>query len=321
MRSRTQALWILHLTVFLWGFTGILGKLIQQGTLHLVYTRTIIAALGLAVAAVIMKRSLSWRTPKLGIYLLTGLIITGHWITFYGAIKISTASIAAACLSTSTVFTALMEPIWFKRKVRGYEVVLGLIVIAALLLIFGLETDHRWGIVVGVLSALLSAWFNIINAVLVHKDDPVRISFYEIASVAAFMFLILLAIPFVQGLGIAGLDGALADQGGLPPPLWELPTSDIVYHLLLGLVCTSLPFVTGILVMRKLSAFTVMLTVNLEPVYTILIALLIWGAEEKLRTGSYLGIALILACLFVNGWYHRRMSAKEMAEPDPLSHG
>jgi len=303
MRSRTQALWLLHLTVFLWGFTGIFGKLIQQGTLHLVYTRTIIAALGLVAAAMLMRRSLSWRTPKLGIYLLTGLIITGHWITFYGAIKISTASIAAACLSTSTVFTALLEPIWFKRKVRAYEVVLGLIVIAALLLVFGLETDKRLGILVGVLSALLSAWFNIINAVLVHKDDPVRISFYEIASVA-----------LVLGIGLAVV-------GDLPPPLWELPTSDVVYHLLLGLVCTSLPFVTGILVMRKLSAFTVMLTVNLEPVYTILIALLIWGEEEKLRTGSYLGIALILICLFVNGWYHRRMSAKEMAEPDPLSHG
>lgn len=303
MRSRAQALWLLHLTVFLWGFTGIFGKLIQQGTLHLVYTRTIIAAAGLALAAWWMGRSLSWRTPKLGTYLLTGLIITGHWITFYGSIKISTASIAAACLSTSTVFTALLEPIWFKRKVRGYEVVLGLIVIAALLLIFGLETEHRLGIAVGVLSALLSAWFNIINAVLVQHDDPVRISFFEIASVAA-----------VMGIG-------LFVAGDLAPPLWTLPTSDIVYHLLLGLVCTSFPFVIGILVMRKLSPFTVMLTVNLEPVYTILIALLIWGEEEKLRLGSYAGIALILACLLVNGWYHRRMTALEMAEPDPLGRG
>lgn len=303
MRTRTQAVWLLHFTVFLWGFTGIFGKLIQQGTLHLVYTRTIIAALGLAAAALIMRRSLSWRTPKLGVYLLTGLIITGHWITFYGAIKISTASIAAACLSTSTVFTALMEPFWFKRRVRLYEVVLGLIVIGALLLIFGLETDNRWGIVVGVISALLSAWFNIINAVLVHKDDPVRISFYEIASVAV-----------VMGLG-------LLFMGDLPPPLWELPSSDIIYHLLLGLVCTSLSFVTGILVMRKLSAFTVMLTVNLEPVYTILIALLIWGEEERMRTGSYLGIALILACLFVNGWFQRRRAPDELAEPDPLARG
>ena len=186
---------------------------------------------------------------------------------------------------------------------RLYEVVLGLIVIGALLLIFGLETDNRWGIVVGVISALLSAWFNIINAVLVHKDDPVRISFYEIASVAV-----------VMGLG-------LLVMGDLPPPLWELPSSDIIYHLLLGLVCTSLSFVTGILVMRKLSAFTVMLTVNLEPVYTILIALLIWGEEERMRTGSYLGIALILACLFVNGWFQRRRTPDELAEPDPLARG
>lgn len=303
MRSRQQALWLLHLTVLIWGFTGIFGKLIQQGTLHLVYTRTVIAVAGLALMAWWMGRSLHWRTPKLGIYLLTGLIITGHWITFYGAIKISTASIAAACLSTSTVFTALLEPFWFKRRIRAYEVVLGVVVIGALLLIFGLESGHRLGIAVAVLSALLSAWFNIINAVLVRRDNAFRISFYEMASVAV-----------VMGLG-------LAIAGDLPPPLWDLPTSDIVYHLLLGLVCTSFAFVTGIVVMRQLSPFTVMLTVNLEPVYTILIALLIWGEEERLQPGSYLGIAIILICLFVNGWYHRRSAIAEVAEPDPLGRG
>jgi drug/metabolite transporter (DMT)-like permease len=303
MHSRRNALLLLHLTVFIWGFTGILGKLIQQGTLHLVYTRTVIAMVGLALAAWWMKRSLSPRTPELRTYLLTSLLITAHWITFYGAIKISTASIAAACLSTSTVFTALLEPIWFKRRIRIYEVVLGVIVIAALLLIFGLETDARWGIVVGVISALLSAWFNIVNGVLVHRDDAVRISFYELAGVAATM-----------GIG-------LLIMGDLPPLLWHLPTSDIVYHLLLGLVCTSFSFVTGILVMKQLSPFTVMLTVNLEPVYTILIALLIWGEEEQMRPGSYAGIALILACLLVNGWFQRRKTAAELAEPDPLGRG
>ena len=303
MHSRRNALLLLHLTVFIWGFTGILGKLIQQGTLHLVYTRTVIAMVGLALAAWWMKRSLSPRTPELRTYLLTSLLITAHWITFYGAIKISTASIAAACLSTSTVFTALLEPIWFKRRIRIYEVVLGVIVIAALLLIFGLETDARWGIVVGVISALLSAWFNIVNGVLVHRDDAVRISFYELAGVAATM-----------GIG-------LLFMGDLPPPLWHLPTSDIVYHLLLGLVCTSFSFVAGILVMKQLSPFTVMLTVNLEPVYTILIALLIWGEEEQMRPGSYAGIALILVCLLVNGWFQRRKTAAELAEPDPLGRG
>lgn len=303
MRERRNALLLLHLTVFIWGFTGILGKLIQQGTLHLVYTRTIIAMCGLAVAAWWMRRTLSPRTPEMKHYVFTGFLIAAHWITFYGAIKISTASIAAACLSTSTVFTALLEPIWFKRRIRLYEVVLGVIVVGALLLLFGLETKYRLGIAVAVLSALLSAWFNIINAMLVRRDDAVRISFYEIASVAAIMGLILLVM------------------GDLPPPLWKLPTSDIVYHLVLGLVCTSFSFVTGILVMKQLSPFTVMLTVNLEPVYTILIALMIWGAEERMRTGSYLGIALILICLLANGWFQRRRTAQELAEPDPLGRG
>ena len=292
MHARRNALLLLHLTVFIWGFTGILGKLIQQNTLHLVYTRTVIAMAGLLLGALWMRRTLSPRTPEMKHYLLTGIIITAHWITFYGAIKISTASIAAACLSTSTVFTALLEPFWFKRAIRLYEVVLGVVVVAALLLIFGLETGYRTGILVAVLSALLSAWFNIVNAVLVKRDNVFRISFYEM-------------------IGAVVLLGAyLFFTNDLPPPLWQLPTSDIIYQLLLGLVCTSFAFVAGIVVMRQLSPFTVMLTVNLEPVYTIVIALLIWGSEEKLQAGSYLGIALILICLFVNGWLQRRSGNK-----------
>lgn len=303
MHARRNALLLLHLTVFIWGFTGILGKLIEQGPVHLVYTRTAIAAGGLALIALWRRRSLSPFTPDLKHYLLTSLLITGHWLTFFLAIKISTASIAAACLSTSTVFTALLEPFWFKRKLRMYEVVLGVIVMAALVLIFGLEGGYREGILVATLSALLSAWFNIVNGVLVKRDSALRIGFYEMVGAVVVLGLF------------------LAFRGDLPPPLWELPSSDIVYHLILGLVCTSFAFVAGIAVMRQLSPFTVVLTVNLEPVYTILIALLIWGSEEKLRTGSYIGIALILGCLVLNSWYQKRLKRSEVIEPDPLSHG
>lgn len=305
MHARRNALLLLHLTVFIWGFTGILGKLIQehQSTLQLVYTRTLIAMVGLAAAALWLKRSLSPNTPDLKHYLLTSLIITAHWITFYGAIEISTASIAVACLSTSTVFTALLEPLWFKRRIRAYEVVLGLVVVAALLLIFGLESGHRNGIIVATLSALFSAWFNIVNAVLIKRGDALRIGFYEMAGAALTMAVYLL---FTHAL---------------PPPVWELPTTTVVWHLLLGLVCTSFAFVAGIAVMRQLSPFTVVLTVNLEPVYTIIIALLIWGSDEKLRTGSYIGIALILACLMANAWFQRNRDRAEVVEPDPLTQG
>lgn len=303
MQTRRNALLLLHLIVFIWGFTGILGKLIDQSPLHLVYTRTVIGLVGMALAAWWLGRSISPLTPHLRNYLLTGLIIAAHWITFFAAIKLSTASIAAACLSTSTVFTALLEPFWFKRKIRMYEVVLGVIVVAALIMIFGIESKHRVGIAVATLSAFLSAWFNVVNAVLVSRDNAIRIGFYEMVAV-------------VLSIGIY-----LAITNDLPLPLWKLPTDTIIYQLILGLVCTSFAFVIGIAVMRQLSPFTVVLTVNLEPIYTIIIALMIWGAEEKMELGSYFGIVLILGCLMVNGWLQRKKSRSEMVTPAPLIQG
>lgn len=316
MRSRANALVLLHITVFIWGWTGILGKLIDQPTGQLVITRTAISVLGIVAIALFRARSLSPRTPDLGMYLWTSVLIALHWITFYGAIKISTASIAAACLSTSTVFTALMEPFWFKRRVRAYEVVLGVVVVGALLLIFGLEVEYRLGIAVATLSALLSAWFNTINGVLVNRGDSLRIGFYELAGTLVIMYMIMLA-----GQYFAPIEWQTAFDFSLPPPLWTLPADQVLYHLLLALVCTTFAFVAGIAVMRQLSPFTVMLTVNLEPVYTIVIALLIWGEGERLSLGSYAGIALILACLLVNGWLHRRNRPGTVTEPDPLSQG
>lgn len=286
--ERRNALILLHITVLVWGWTGILGKLIQQPTLHLVITRTLIGLAGLLVVGLVLRKDLDPRTPHLWRYLGTGLIITAHWITFYGAIKIGSASIAAACLSTSTVFTALMEPFWFKRSIRSYEVVLGLVVVAALLLIFGLESGHRKAIVVATISALLSAWFNTVNGVFVKRDDALRIGVYEMVSAAL-------------AIGIW-----LAVKHDLPTPLWKLPTRDILGQLALGLICTTFAFLAGIIVMKQLTPFTVMLAVNLEPVYTILIALCIWPESERLHTGSYIGIALILLCLFINGWLQRR---------------
>jgi drug/metabolite transporter (DMT)-like permease len=301
MRTRSHALVLLHLTVFIWGWTGILGKLITLPTGQLVVMRILIALAGLAAMAWWSRRSLSPATPDMAQYAFTSVLIMAHWITFYGAIKISTASIAAACLSTSTVFTAFMEPFWFKRRIRAYEVVLGIVVMAALGLIFGLEVEYREGIIVATVSALLSAWFNTVNGVLVKRGDAVRIGFYELLWTGAFTYIVLLA-----GQAFAPPSWKAAFDFSLPPPLWTQPWDQVVHHLALGLVCTAFAFTAGIAVMRQLSPFTVMLTVNLEPVYTIVIALLIWGERERLTTGSYIGIALILLCLFLNSWWLRR---------------
>ncbi len=270
----------------------------------MVYTRTAIAAAGLAVVALWKRRSLSPFTPDIGQYLLTSLLITAHWFTFFLAIKISTASIAAACLSTSTVFTALLEPFWFKRKLRMYEVVLGVIVVAAL------GVDLRLGERLprrhsrGHLERL-------VERMVQHRERRTGEPRQRIA----------------DRVLRNGRGGACSRR---LPPIHRRPsatacgncpraTSSITSSS--DSVCTSFAFVAGIAVMRQLSPFTVVLTVNLEPVYTILIALLIWGSEEQLRTGSYLGIALILACLLVNSWYQKRRKRNEVIEPDPLSHG
>ncbi len=299
--SRRNALLLLHFTILIWGFTGILGKLIGQPVAHIVLLRVVIGVGGLLVYAAFTRVPLDPRTPEMRNYVLTGLLIAAHWITFYGAIRMSSASIAAACLSTSTLFTALMEPFWFKRRILAYEVVFGVIVIAALLLIFGLETHARLGIIIAVVSALLSAWFNIINGVLVKRDNAVRIGFYEMLTVVVVMY----AWAFIRS--------------DLPLPLWKMPAQDFWGLLALGLVCTTFAFISGIVVMKQLTPFTVMLAVNLEPVYTILIALMIWPESERMHMGSYLGIALILLCLFVNGWLQRRDRSRGEGEPAILT--
>ena len=290
-----NALLLLHLTVFLWGWTAIFGKLITQDALQLVFTRTFIAVCGIGVFILVSGRSLLSGIGDIRVCLLTGVLIWAHWFTFYLSIKVSTASIAAACMATSTLFTALMEPLWFKRRVRPYEIILGLVVVGALLLLFGLETRYRLGIGLGLLSAGLSAWFNIVNGVLVRRGDAVNIGLIELFSVMVCGAVVLLA------------------QGRAPQLPWQLSGADLGYQLLLGLVCTAFAFVTGVAVMKQLSPFSVVLAVNLEPVYTIIIALLIWRQGEQLHAGSYLGLALILACLFANGLLQRRERIRQEA--------
>ncbi|MEO7081419.1 MAG: DMT family transporter [Flavobacteriales bacterium] len=301
-RLRRNALLLLHLTVFLWGWTGILGKWIDQSALHIVYIRCVIACAGLLVVAVWMRRSLSPRTPDLWRYMFTGLIILAHWITFYLAIKRGSASVAVACLSTSTFFTAMITPFWTKSRISGFELGLGAVIIAALLLIFGLETEYREGIMLGTLSALLSAVFNVVNGRLVQRGDAMRIGFYE-----------LLTAMVVLGIWLAMI-------GDLPIPIWQMPTNDLLGHLFLGLVCTTFAFTAGIHVLKQLTPFTVILTVNLEPVYTILIALMIWPESERMHPGSYIGIGLILACISVNGWRQRILNTRAV-KPKPLAQG
>lgn len=286
--AHRKAVLLMHLTVFLWGWTGIFGKWIDQGALQIVYVRCGIACIGLAVAAGFMRRTLSPRTRDLHHYLLTGLLILAHWTLFYLAIKLGSASVAAACMSMGAFFTAILSPFWTKQRISWVEVVLGVVIIGALLLVFGLEVQYRLGIILGTAASFIAAWFGIVNSRLVMRGEPIRISFYEML------------------IAMAGMGIFLAWRGELPPALWHMSGHDAFGHLVLGLVCTAFAFTMGIHVLKWVTPFTLGLTVNLEPVYTILIAVILWPETERMHPGSYLGIALILACITFNAWHQRR---------------
>jgi len=286
-KSKFGNLFLLHLIVFIFGFTGILGRLIETGSDILVWWRMIIASVTIGVfvyATGKIRKNLSVNALT---YSLVGLVIAAHWITFFEAIKQSNVSVTLACLSASSLFTALLEPLFFKRRVDKFELFFGALVVSGLLLIFSFETEYKLGIVLALTAALLASLFTTINGKLIQKDNPYRISLVEMMA------------------GAAGITIWLAIKGKLDIGLFQLPPMDWFWIIVLGTVATAFAFVVSVKVMEELSPFTVSLTINLEPVYGIVLAFFIFGSSEKMTWGFYVGTALILAALYLNA-LHRK---------------
>lgn len=283
---------LLHLVVLIFGFTAILGKLITIPSDQLVWYRMFFATCSLAIYLVVMKKSFKMKRIGMLQTIGVGFIIAAHWICFFEAIKQSNVSIALAATATGSLFTALIEPVFFKRKLQFYELLLGSIVILGLYFIFQFETNNSTGIWLGVLAALLASLFTVINGQLIKKYDSTRISLFELGGgVLAITLYLLIFSP-------ASL------------PDFQLTTSDWVWMLILAIVCTAFAFVASVKVMEELTPFTVSLSINLEPVYGILLALLIFGESEKMSNGFYIGTSLILCSLFLNVWIKRRLKKK-----------
>ena len=276
----------LHLIVFIWGFTAILGALISINAVNLVWYRMMIAAVGIGVYAIFTSENLVLSRRKLAQLLLIGALIATHWIFFFWAIKVSNVSVTLACLSSTTLFVSLLEPLILRRRLIYYEILIGVLICIALYIIFSFEGDYFLGIILSLGAALAAALFGILNARLVRKSSPISISFYEM--LGGFVF-----ISIVLGSGIMGqdfnLDG-LRSVGG----------QDLIYLLILGLVCTAYAFVISVKVMKRLSPFTVALSINLEPVYGIILAFLIFGESEHMSAGFYFGAVLIIFAIFLN---------------------
>ncbi len=274
----------LHFLVFIWGFTAVLGKLITIAALPLVWYRMLMATVIIFFFIGFKKYSLKVINPKtIGLLILAGILIALHWLTFFMAIKISNVSIALATMSTGAFFTALLEPIWYGRKMIWYEVVFGLVVIAGLYLIFSVETSYVMGIIIALISAFLVALFSLINGKLTHQLKPSVISFYEIASGVVFLSLYLLF------------------KGDFSMTFFQLSVNDFIYIFILASACTAYAFIASVKIMQYLSPYTVMLTINLEPVYGIILAFIFIGESEKMSPLFYVGALLILSTVVANG--------------------
>jgi len=267
----------LHLIVLIYGFTAILGKLITLPALELVWYRMLIAIVTFYIYLRFKKIDLNLPFRVLLQLFGVGVIIAVHWVTFYGAIKLANVSVALGCFATTALFTSFLEPFFYRKRINFVEVSIGLIIIAGLYLIFRFENRYAMGIVVALISAFLAGLFTVLNRKLVSRHKAVKISFYEMIG-----GLIALTI-FMVGSG-----------RGVSTPFLLPSFSDLFYLLLLGTVCTAFAHTVQVAVMRHLTAYTVTLTINLEPVYGIIMAYFIFGETEKMTTGFYVGTLIIL---------------------------
>jgi len=284
----------LHLIVFIWGFTAVLGKLITIDALPLVWFRMGLAVCFISAFIAIKRFSLKIPPKKVAIMAIVGVVIALHWVTFFQAIKVANVSVALATLSTGAFFTALIEPLFYKRKMIWYEIVFGIVVILGLLIIFKVEKQYVEGIVLALISALLSSIFALANGKLIQTEKPSVISFYELLS------------------GVLCISVYLGFRGDFKPAFFELSPNDWIYLFILASICTAYAFIASVKVMQYLTPYTVMLTVNLEPVYAIVLAFIFLGESEKMNPLFYMGALLILSTVIANGLLKNKGKLKKM---------
>jgi len=296
--EKTTNFILLHVIVFIWGWTAILGKAIELPAVQLVWLRMPIALAGVFLFLILRRQNLRIDIKQAGKYFCIGLIVALHWICFYASIKESNVSVTLACFSTGSLFSAFIEPLFFKRKVSVYEIIFGVMVVLALTLIFSVETQYVYGIILGILAALTSSIFGVLNGVLIQKGhNGSVVSFYEmLGGFLGMSVYVLIAKPW---------------EG----PLLAMSATDLVYLLILGILCTSVPFMISMHILKTISPYTVSLTLNLETLYGIVFAYFIYHEDKQLTGYFYVGSAIILSTIFLNAWIKfRQRSLKSVSE-------
>lgn len=269
----------LHFLVFLWGFTAILGKLITIPAVEMVFYRTLVSAIGMGILMLIRRETFGVSQGDLGKLLLTGVVVGAHWLTFFAAVKMSNPSTALVGFATCSLWAALLEPIVKGQKVQVTEVMLGVIVVIGLYVIFSFNFEYPLGLLFGILSGVTVAIFGVINSLMVRRINSTAITFYEMIGACLSIAVFMMFMP-----------GDLQ----LNPPLL-----DWLWIGVLALVCTVYAYAIAIELMKRLSVFFIQLSLNLEPVYGIILALLIFGESEVMATSFYIGTAMILGAVLI----------------------
>lgn len=285
----------LHLIVFLWGFTAILGKLIHANAEVLVFYRMLFASVFLYLFIRIIKKDSIKVSKKLLLKLVgIGSLMAFHWLFFFSSIKVSNVSIALSCLGTSTLFAALLEPLIFKRKIDVSEIVMGIVIVICISLIFKVEFQYKLGIIYGLICALLGTIFSVFNGKLYGKTSSGNIIFYEI-----FGGFLVISLYYV-------FSGQISQVG-------EISYRDLALLTLLASIFTAYPMFESVNLMKYISPFTLILTVNLEPIYGIILAFFIFGESEKMSAVFYGASLVMILAIVINGVIKARKKSKEIA--------
>jgi drug/metabolite transporter (DMT)-like permease len=281
-----QAYFKMHIAIFLWGFTAIFGKLISLDEGMLVWYRMLLSSIATAIFLLATKNFKIPNRSELLKLAGIGAVIALHWVTFYGAIKASNVSIAISCFSSVALFTAILEPLSRKQLPKKAELLLSLAVICGIVIIFSVQKLYLKGIFLALISALLASIFTILNKKVSHEMDAGRITFFELGTGWIILTLILPIWFSINGSSFA------------------FPTNeDWGYLLLLSVACTTIAFSLSLQALKKLDAFTMNLSVNLEPLYSIILAIILFNEDKMLNTGFYFGSIIILLSVVLHSIY------------------
>jgi len=282
----------LHFLVFIAGFTAILGKLITNSPVSIVWHRMFIALIVIFLFVALTRKKLKTSYRNILKYAILGFIISFHWITFFMSIDYSNVTTALSMMSTTAFFTSFIEPFFFKRKIIAHELLLSILVIVAIFLILNSELNYSVGIILGICSAFFASIFSVLNGLLIKNEKAYKISFYEFLFGVAFISIFLIITGRLDDLFIESFFSV-----------------NYLYISILGVLCTAYAFIAAVYLLNYITPYSAVLAYNLEPVYGIFLALIIFGESERMSSNFYIGLLLILFSVFLN-FYLKKYNKK-----------